>query len=288
MARDLALAGWSGMPSTLIILPLIFKCRPLGCIYIFANFDVNSSLPRHSWTELTDLVSKALFLKHADDLSLQWHALLSAPPDEQRPMGSPLPSQPLSSSSGLLQPNSRPCSRPSSGDYATSLALKAPTFSNLELLLRPNMDSSASCWTSLPQPPSEMSMARENSAALSLAASEHNTEEGADGPSSLFRAGVSSSSLHGLRAWPELIELRADVHRTRQCSVYMAMCRTHRVAVKVLRMTTDCKTHEVEQHCKVGAGCGGGFRVRSGGNTCEVEGCGGGHITSLLLLIIAR
>ena len=53
VARDLALPGRTGVASTLVLLPLIHKCRALGCVYIFSRTDVNSIMPRSAWSDLS-------------------------------------------------------------------------------------------------------------------------------------------------------------------------------------------------------------------------------------------
>eukprot|EP00798_Chlamydomonas_sp_ICE-L_P006820 gene6820-30792_t len=83
VAGDLALNGRAGTAGTLMLLPLIHKCRALGCVYIFAKNDINSMLPRSSWSELSELMSRAVFTKLVGELRFHWYSCLSddLPPD---------------------------------------------------------------------------------------------------------------------------------------------------------------------------------------------------------------
>ena len=64
--------------STLVLLPLVYKCRTLGCIYLTAAWDINAALGRGGLGELAQQLAAALFkrLVRGSPLQRQWYCLL--------------------------------------------------------------------------------------------------------------------------------------------------------------------------------------------------------------------
>jgi hypothetical protein len=62
---------------TLVLLPLVHKCRMLGCAYILAGWDVNGSVSKQAFAELGELLSQALFSRLVVQLRQDWFKLLA-------------------------------------------------------------------------------------------------------------------------------------------------------------------------------------------------------------------
>lgn len=77
VARDLALPGRPVTAGTLVLLPLVHRCRALGCVYILARTDVNSALPRSMWSDISEVMSRAVFTKLVGSLRCEWTTTLS-------------------------------------------------------------------------------------------------------------------------------------------------------------------------------------------------------------------
>jgi hypothetical protein len=62
---------------TLVLVPLVHKCRMLGCVYVLASWDVNGSISKQAFAELGELLASALFSKLVVGLRQEWFALLT-------------------------------------------------------------------------------------------------------------------------------------------------------------------------------------------------------------------
>ncbi|PNH03444.1 hypothetical protein TSOC_010495, partial [Tetrabaena socialis] len=78
VARDLALNNTRpATAGTLVIVPLVHRCRALGCVYVFARNEFNLSLTRSAWSDLAETLSRAVFSQLVGRLRHEWYAVLS-------------------------------------------------------------------------------------------------------------------------------------------------------------------------------------------------------------------
>ncbi|KXZ50296.1 hypothetical protein GPECTOR_17g935 [Gonium pectorale] len=86
VARDLALNNTRpATAGTLVILPLLHRCRSLGCVYVFARNEFNLSLSRAAWGDLAGMLSRAVFAQLVGRLRHEWYSVFSEEPPA-RPM----------------------------------------------------------------------------------------------------------------------------------------------------------------------------------------------------------
>lgn len=62
---------------TLVLLPLIYKCRALGCVYLLAPWDINATVGKGALTELSSLLAGAAFKRLVSVMQKEWYPLLA-------------------------------------------------------------------------------------------------------------------------------------------------------------------------------------------------------------------
>ncbi|KAG2499690.1 hypothetical protein HYH03_002625 [Edaphochlamys debaryana] len=78
VARDLALNNTRpATAGTLVILPLVQRCRSLGCVYVFARNEFNLSFSRAAWADMAAMLSRAVFGQLVGKLRHEWYSVLS-------------------------------------------------------------------------------------------------------------------------------------------------------------------------------------------------------------------
>ncbi|GIL43803.1 hypothetical protein Vafri_1412, partial [Volvox africanus] len=82
VARDLALNNTRpATAGTLVILPLVHRCRSLGCVYVFARNEFNLTFSRAAWGDMAAMLSRAVFGQLVGKLRHEWYAVLSEDPE---------------------------------------------------------------------------------------------------------------------------------------------------------------------------------------------------------------
>ncbi|GIL95435.1 hypothetical protein Vretimale_1455, partial [Volvox reticuliferus] len=82
VARDLALNNTRpATAGTLVILPLVHRCRSLGCVYVFARNEFNLTFSRAAWGDTAAMLSRAVFGQLVGKLRHEWYAVLSEDPE---------------------------------------------------------------------------------------------------------------------------------------------------------------------------------------------------------------
>ncbi|GLI69917.1 hypothetical protein VaNZ11_014643 [Volvox africanus] len=82
VARDLALNNTRpATAGTLVILPLVHRCRALGCVYVFARNEFNLTFSRAAWGDMAAMLSRAVFGQLVGKLRHEWYAVLSEDPE---------------------------------------------------------------------------------------------------------------------------------------------------------------------------------------------------------------
>jgi hypothetical protein len=78
---------------TLVLLPLLFRCRPLGCVYLLAPWDIHAALGKAALQETAALLASGTFraLLTGGLLQQQWYAQVLS----EGPMPAPTPLTPV-------------------------------------------------------------------------------------------------------------------------------------------------------------------------------------------------
>ncbi|KAG1653842.1 hypothetical protein FOA52_008642 [Chlamydomonas sp. UWO 241] len=79
---DLDMEGHSPPLGPLLLLPLVHKSRPMGCVYVFCKGTPQGDLQRDYWTRLQERMSREVFLQLSGPLRADWcEALIDRTPN---------------------------------------------------------------------------------------------------------------------------------------------------------------------------------------------------------------
>lgn len=226
-AADLMLPNRLPIQGALVMLPLVYRCRPLGCVYVCASYDVNSTTVKQAWTELAELLSRCSFHKLVYDLLDTWsehlaqveacltnsQAMILTSSQQQGAGSSPV------ASSSVIQFSSQLTAAMSSPDVA-------PQYGPADL----EADGD-------PPGPKGKVVAARLSRILDDASGSVYAGNSEPLPSKLV-AGLRNMDVKAdVLSWPELLLVTTAINRTRHSALYTAKLVGETVAVKVLRFT---------------------------------------------------
>jgi len=108
---------------TLVLLPLVFRCRPLGCVYLLAPWDIHPTLGKAASQEMAALLAGGTFraLLAGGPLQAEWYSqvLSEGPMPAAQPQGVPT----REDAEGL----SKQDGTPQTGVYSSCTTAAAPT-----------------------------------------------------------------------------------------------------------------------------------------------------------------
>ncbi|KAF8056396.1 MAP3K12 [Scenedesmus sp. PABB004] len=299
--RDLFLPDRPMVRGTLVLLPLLFRCRALGCLYLLAPWDIHAALGKAALQEMALLLAGGTFraLLGGGTLQRQWYGQVlsegplpeSAAPgadgaepgagvggggaacDEERSFsfsgptgrtGDSSVADALPSSEGPVNVAGRASLDSSAG------ALEQRGAAALVSCAASTSSSSASAInTSCPLPLGTAAAAVAAAAAASAAAA----AGAALAPVGMAVSGHAAPAFPELVLWPELLDVRDDLARSRHTAVYTAEHGGSLLAVKLFRYSP---TMEHSVHAPGGAPGGAGGGSAAGGGTGGMFGGGSG------------
>ncbi|WIA14830.1 hypothetical protein OEZ85_001549 [Tetradesmus obliquus] len=203
--RDLFLPDRQMVRGTLVLLPLLFRCRPLGCVYLLAPWDIHAALGKAALQEAAALLASGTFkaLLAGGPLQQQWYAQVLS----EGPMPAPAPP-----------------------------ALPAPSSAGAAVA-------------------AELVAAQGQAAAAAEAAA---VSAAAMAPVGLPVSGHACGSFPELVLWPELLDIKDDLARSRHTAVYTAEHASSVLAVKLFRVSSSMDHgHTPGGHAPGSAGVGG-------------------------------
>jgi hypothetical protein len=240
--RDLFLPDRPMASGTLVLLPLLYRCRPLGCIYLLAPWDVHASLGKAALQEVTAALSAGIFraLLSGGRVQAEWYADVLAEEGGSTSLSSPSP--PLAppgvvaaaaaaaarAAHNLMEPadgaakvtqlvcqsNTQPPLLPASTQQGHQLTHRPPRCSNLEEGTTTGTTSANTVAAGTGALPSPVA---------------------APPPAGLMACGHASVVQQDLALWPELLDVREELARSRHTVVYRVDVGGSQLAVKLYR-----------------------------------------------------
>lgn len=238
---------------TLVLLPLLYRCRPLGCVYLLAPWDIHASLSKAALQEMAALLAAGTFraLVCAGPLQQQWYSEIlaegSLPAQQEAAADSA-----AAGSSGLddnqQQERKSDVSAPAAGqqvqqkqqqqgsDKATKRVARAVSWSpgagntdsscitQGQPALRPSVSLDSLATAAAPAAASVDPEGRALGAGPAgspkpCAAAEAAKAAAAVAPAGLAASGHACSEFPELVLWPEMLEIKEDLARSRHSVV---------------------------------------------------------------------
>lgn len=230
VGRDLCVFGRPLVKGTLLIIPLIFKYRALGGLYLYGDWDVNASVSRQVLAELGEMLSDVTFRKLVTDLRVEWTQLFTdrLPAQEDHQAGIHVPVFP----SSLTRASSNAAlSLQGSGCMTESFSQIGPTSSYED--------------TELENATSLTSGQRER---LPLTRVESSPNSITSTSKSSCCSGGGGQSRPPL--WAELLDIEVELMRSRHTSVYVGRYNAERIALKVFRCPSSIDERPKETDMK--------------------------------------
>ncbi|GBF96720.1 hypothetical protein Rsub_09462 [Raphidocelis subcapitata] len=262
-AADLFLAGRPLPRGTLVLLPLVHRCRQLGCVYLLAPWDLHAAVGRAALAEMAALLSGCLLsvLVGSRPLRREWYALLAGRDadggdGEAAAEAATVPPPPLPQ----LAPEQQQRQRQEQQQTRT-----------------PQSGSSAGGSAPLPEPPAAAAGPQRAAPAAAAACPAAPCDGAAAGPSEAA-AGPSEATalLREAARWPELLQLEEEAARGRHTVVYRASFFGTPLAVKAFRLATSNSSFEAlaapPQGPAGGGGAGGGGPSAGAGGGAPAAG----------------